>query len=279
MNLSLLEQIMYATLQIEMLSNDEKTTGWATGFLVGFCREKASGISYPALVTNRHVLGGCPKIRVVFTRMGKNNEPMIQHTVSVIFNTSESLFHPKEDIDLAVLPIGQTLNKLVEQDQKVFTPLVDLKIVPSPQVWESFDAIENITMVGFPRGLRDTVNNLPIFRRGITATHPAFNYCGKPIFLADMACFKGSSGSPVYLIDSGSYFDKQTNRVKIGSRVYLLGVQYAVPNLKDFGVIFDGDKIAPSEKPVMQAYINLGMIVKSTELLVFESMIRRTCVK
>jgi hypothetical protein len=37
------------------------------------------------------------------------------------------------------------------------------------------------------------------FRRGMTATPPQLDYCGRPTFLIDASVFGGSSGSPVFL--------------------------------------------------------------------------------
>lgn len=130
-------------------------------------------------------------------------------------------------------------------------------------------------MVGYPKGLRDRANNLPIFRRGITATHPKFNYMGKPEFLVDMACFPGSSGSPVFILNEGTYTDKRSGTFSIGSRIYLLGIQYAVPNLKDLGELISVPSQQIKVKPLMQSFINLGIIVKSSELMIFESILNQ----
>lgn len=53
--------------------------------------------------------------------------------------------------------------------------------------------------VGYPDGLFDTTNLLPVMRRGITASHPNIDYEGTPAFLIDASVFRGSSGSPVFL--------------------------------------------------------------------------------
>jgi len=57
-------------------------------------------------------------------------------------------------------------------------------------------------MIGYPNGLWDHVNNLPLIRRGITASHPGVDYQiegqnGPGVTVIDMACFPDSSGSPV----------------------------------------------------------------------------------
>jgi len=274
MDLSLFEKIMYSTLQIEMLNENSKTVGWATGFIVGFFRDKENKTSLPFLVTNRHVLETCRKIRLSFTRISKKRTPMTGVVSVAEADTSPSIFHPNDQIDLAILPLGPLLNALRGCGQEAFISMLDLKLVPQKTDWEKFDAVENVFMVGYPRGLRDTVNNLPIFRRGTTATHPSFDYCGEPKFLVDMACFRGSSGSPVYLIDTGAYVDKTNNTINLGSRVYFLGVQHAVPNLRDVGTVVDKNGHETGDIPVMQSFVNLGVIIKSTELLAFEPLIQ-----
>lgn len=60
-------------------------------------------------------------------------------------------------------------------------------------------------MIGYPNGLWDSQNNLPIIRRGITATSVKKDYNGKKEFLIDAAVFPGSSGSPVFIFNEGSY--------------------------------------------------------------------------
>src|SRR5439155_8993915 len=68
-----------------------------------------------------------------------------------------------------------------------------------PDDLTAFDAVEDIVMVGYPSGLWDSTNNYPLVRRGITASHPGIDFEGKPQIAIDMACFEGSSGSPVLL--------------------------------------------------------------------------------
>lgn len=53
-------------------------------------------------------------------------------------------------------------------------------------------------MVSYPIGLIDNINNFPIFRRGITASHPGLSFKVKPEFLIDASCWPGSSGSSVF---------------------------------------------------------------------------------
>ena len=80
-------------------------------------------------------------------------------------------------------------------------------------------------MAVYPIGLWDEKNNLPIVRRGMTATDPVIDYNGRQEFLIDAAVFPGSSGSPVYIADDNGQF---VGSVFVGPRVKLLGILYAV---------------------------------------------------
>ena len=275
MKLTLSEQIMYSTLQIEMLDKNSRVTGHASGFIFNFCRDDNQNLAAPMLVTNRHVLAQCCKIRVVFTRAKQDGSPDAGHLIPVALETSPSIFHPSAKVDLAILPLAPSLNLLKMTGQTPFYRTLDITLIPKPDVWKNFDAVEDVIMVGYPKGLRDTVNNLPIFRRGITATHPAFNYQGAPEFMVDMACFPGSSGSPIFLLNEGTYLDKRNNHLAIGkTRVYLLGIQFAVPDIKELGSVISLPSADPKTAAVVQTYINLGVIIKSTELLAFETILQ-----
>jgi hypothetical protein len=56
------------------------------------------------------------------------------------------------------------------------------KMIPTEEDLADLTAVEDVLMVGYPLGLWDQRNNLPIFRRGITATHSAVDYEGEPVF-------------------------------------------------------------------------------------------------
>lgn len=83
-------------------------------------------------------------------------------------------------------------------------------------------------MIGYSSGIWDSTHNLPIIRKGITTTYPKLAFNGKAEFLIDAACFPGSSGSPVFLANIGSYINKNGS-VCIGSSIALLGTMYAGP--------------------------------------------------
>lgn len=168
------------------------------------------------------------------------------------------------------MPIAPLLRIAEEQKAELFYVPLDRSFIPSEQEISGMLGNEQVTMVGYPNALWDEVNNLPIFRRGILATSIKADWNGRKEFLIDVACFPGSSGSPVLLLDLGSY--QTRNSIKIGgSRLKLLGVLYAGPQQTIQGEI----EIVPvptAKKPISVAEIpiNLGIVIKSERLLDFE---------
>ena len=272
MDLTLSERIMYNVVHITMLNSTGIQIGMATGFIFGFCENGNQRI--PCLVTNRHVLSKCPKIKITFTKEKSPGVPDIGNLLPVELSTLSAEYHPNPSIDLAVLPIGDLINNLTANGEKVFYVMYTIGNIPSADEWNKYSAIENVVMAGFPKGFRDEVNNQPIFRSGITATHPALNFKGKPVFLIDMPCYEGCSGSPVMVCDEGLHIDKRSNSISAGNKISLLGVQYAIPFQQSIGQLATIPTDSTTTVPVVPLYINLGFIIKSTELLIFDDILR-----
>ncbi len=119
-------------------------------------------------------------------------------------------------------------------------------------------------MIGCPRGISDEVNNLPIVRRGITATSLSKLYNGKPEFMVDMACFPGSSGSPIFLYNRNGFFDRKQNSYMMGTtRLKFVGVLYAGPLVTNDGQLVLGQV----PRVAVQSMMHLGNALRSTTVL------------
>lgn len=134
---------------------------------------------------------------------------------------------------------------------------------------EDMLGLETIVMVGYPNGLWDRVNNLPIFRKGVLASDYKYNWNGRKEFLIDAACFPGSSGSPVLLFEVGSY--QTRNALVVGSRIKLLGILYAGPQHTIHGDV-QIVVVPTQQKAISIAAIpnNLGIVIKAEQLNAFE---------
>jgi hypothetical protein len=123
-------------------------------------------------------------------------------------------------------------------------------------------------MVGYPNGLWDAANNFPLLRRGITASHPAvdFDVDGVATTVVDIASFPGSSGSPVFIYNAGTYSDKRGGTI-IGTRIILLGILFSGPTFQSDGsIVIKNIPTANVPVPQITMMMNLGYIIKANEL-------------
>lgn len=258
MNLSISEQLAYSTIRI---STD---TGTGTGFFYNFS-EKESGFHVPAIVTNKHVVADANQGQFLLTLANESDEPQNTVHFTCSFDKFEERWHlhPEADVDLCAMPIAPILNELNKQKKKAFFIPINKSLIPTAQELENLKLVEDILMVGYPNGLWDEVNNMPLFRKGITSSHPHLDWKGKKEMIIDAACFPGSSGSPVFLFNEGGYVDKQGSTNLGGTRIKLLGILYAGPQHTASGEIKIVN-VPTSNKPIAITGIpnNIGIVIK-----------------
>lgn len=260
--LSLSEQLAFVTTRIECEINHGKTSV-GTGFFFNYLAGEDKII--PVVVTNCHVVKGSKRGVFQLTKANDNGEPIIGGFQSVVVDNFEQSWipHPDTMVDLCIMPLGPLFHLAQQQGVNFFYRSLDENLIPTEQALSELTALEEILMIGYPVGLWDSANNMPIFRRGITATHPNLNYEGREEFLIDAACFPGSSGSPVLLYNLGTYTNRQGATV-VGTRVQFLGILYAGPQYTVEGEI----EIVPVPTemkpiPVLRIPVNLGVVIKS----------------
>ncbi|RWO05715.1 MAG: serine protease [Mesorhizobium sp.] len=266
MALSPAEFMMYSTTKLTGIKDGVKA-GTGTGF---YYRVKIGEDGYQFLVTNRHVVEGMTQIGFVAHIANERKEPSGALVGCVVnLHHSEILYHP--EADLCAIPIGLHLQSMIDSGRELFCPTLTCKNIPPSEEWDSFDAIESATMVGCPNGLYDKVNALPISRTGNTASHPAKKYAGKDEFLVDLACFPGSSGSPIFLYDRGTRWNKDVgNFMSVGGyRFWLLGILYAGPTITTEGTI----KMVKEPTFAVASMMHIGFAIRSTALLTIDQML------
>ena len=271
MPLTLSELMLYGTTKLTRY-NSGGVIGSGTGFVYNTTTSNEQHV--PLIITNKHVLEGADQIGITFHVADVTGTTPVPsgRTRDILLTLSSRgvVAHPDPEVDLCGLGIGDLLTEMQKQGNPIFTASLTRENIPDDTQWQNFDAIEDVIMVGCPNGLYDAVNKLPIVRAGITATHLAKQYAGKNVFIVDMACFPGSSGSPVFLSNSNPYVDRQSgNFVMGGTRFFFLGVLYAGPTISNAG------EIVMANNPSVQfsSMMHLGYVVRSTEVLVLETMV------
>ena len=264
---------MHTTVRLECTAkNGSVSTG--TGFFFSF--QLAGDENIPLIVTNKHVIKDSVTGTFVLTKLDSNDEPLLGSHEKIQLGNFENLWvqHPDPNVDIAVFPIAGLLTSARKQNISFFYKSLGDSYIPTQEMLENLGGIEDITMIGYPNGIWDKKNNMPIVRRGITATSPKYDYESLPIFVIDCACFPGSSGSPVLLFNQGGYMDAAGNYNIGANRVLLLGILYAGPQHVAEGEIKTID-VPLRQIPISLSRIpnNLGFVVKSQKLYDFKALL------
>jgi hypothetical protein len=246
-----------------------KAQSIGTGFIFQFYSGKDSIVS---IVTALHVIKNCKEGFIKFNTE-KAGRTIYGDIVSVHMTNFNKLWiqHPNEDLAiLPLLPITfdayKTLKKLI-----AFINF-DENFILSNQIADSLSAIQQIIMIGYPKGFSDSVNNVPIARIGNTATPLFLNYNGRPKFLVDIPIYPGSSGSPIVVLSNGIYeFNRQ---FKLGYKAYLAGIAVESQEYIARGMTVSKD---PQKRIETQTLLPFGIAIalKANLLLDFKPLIEK----
>jgi len=265
------DSITYSTVRIECTFPDG-SIGTGTGFFMNLCFEVDMHV--PVIVTNIHVIKNSVQGKFCLTRKTEDDKPDIGNFKFFEMNDFSSLWLYHPTLDLAVMPIQPLLTQASEAGESFFFAPLLPELIPSDSELKDMPAMQEIVMVGYPNGIWDSVNNQPIFRKGIAATHPELEYNGKPEFLIDAACFNGSSGSPVFIIDIGKITTRSSGTTLGVSQVKLLGVLYAGPQHVASGEIRTIEVGTKQDIALTAIPNNLGNVISSKALLDFEPQLK-----
>jgi len=260
-----------AALSTVFLSNENSL---GTGYFYLFELEDSRQI--PVIITNKHVIDGAntliahlqihPKEAEIHNDGSSDGEQMFTLTFDRIHD--QSVRHPDENIDLCAIPIGG----LFFGDAPLLPDGFALKgtfinknwRIPADEIRE-IKPIERVLMVGYPNGLWDGVNNRAITRQGLTASHPFLPWNGTRQFVVDVACFPGSSGSPIFRIQEGMI--QKGSGFSPGVSLELLGTLWGGPTFSAEGkIIPTAIPTSNAGIPVTQIMMNLGFAVPADAL-------------
>lgn len=258
------EALTYSTVKLTAYIND-KIHSSGTGFIMNLCVETDKCV--PVIITNKHVIPDGAEIEFEFCESDEKGHP--NDLKSLKCRLCETwLMHPDPNVDLCCIPIAQILREFEKQGKKAFYIPLSPREIPNEAAINDLTAMEDIVMIGYPTGIIDTYNHKPIIRKGVTATHIKKDYLGKKQFVIDIACYGGSSGSPVFILNEGSYMYQ--NRLHAGTRIYFVGVLYAGAIYDTYGRIIIMS--SPNFLAHTQLPTNLGIVIKSSKILDFESI-------
>jgi len=215
--------------------DDKGNPDWvASGFLYGDYLHPAEGgqNAYRVyLVTNRHVLENKDRICVRWNPMGE--EPAKTYTATLMDANGKRLWFgsPREDADVAVLPINVPL--LRKEGMKIAYFHSDHNVANTNKMNELGVAEGDFAYaLGFPMRLVGEQRNVVIVRSGsIARIRDAFSGTTAN-FLVDVFVFPGNSGGPVVLKPELA----AVGGTKAITRAYLVGVVAQYVTYKDIAV-------------------------------------------
>ena len=224
------------------------------------------------LVTNKHVIAGSHEGILRFTlRTDDGSGPDLGKYSEVNIPPKWWKWwtrHPDKDVDVAAFPLNPTFEEMATLDPKPFYSGISHELLPENSPYGDLKAVERILFIGYPNGIYDTKNNLPLIRSGITATPPTVDYKGKPIFLIDASVFPGSSGSPIFAYDRGAWLSEEGTFVGGSERVVFLGVLAKAFFRKLDGTLeFRDIPTATQPVPVNKEMIDLGVAYKAVTVI------------
>lgn len=255
------DQVFFVTVRIE--TQTDRGVGVGTGFIIEREIDKDKRILF--LVTNKHVIAGAKRGTFFFIK-SDGTGPLLGEKYDISVENFEPSWygHSDADTDVAIMPLGPILNEISNRGWKIFFRAIPMNMFPSDQEINELDAVEQVLFVGYPSGIFDGRNHLPIVRKGTTATPLMVDYNGHPHFLIDASVFGGSSGSPVFS-SAGAFKSARNGGIILGgNKPVLLGLVSGTFSRKENGKI-EFIQIPTDLAPVFQyeQLLNLGLVVKS----------------
>jgi hypothetical protein len=222
---TLISNLLLHVTRIETWNQDSPGVhGYATGFFLRYEWDKGTKAT-EFLVTNRHVVSGWTHGGFYLHR-GTKLQPNLHPALWIAPEEWPKCwsFHPDPDVDVAIMNMAKAVGWFKENATDTLYGSLGPGQYPTAEALGYLDSLEEVLILGFPIGILDSTNLLPITRRGTTATPPTVDVDGEGAFLVDAPIFPGSSGSPVLLAQEGGVarIGKET---KVGvSRLILLGM-------------------------------------------------------
>lgn len=247
---TLSKKLLFNTVRIDTVM-PSGSNGAGTAF---FFNCFLSSRPFPFLVTNRHVVEEGAVGTITFTR-GSNGRPLLGDKVEVTIAdfAQQWFYHPDPTVDVAILPMNLVEQALEANGDHVYFHAIDINLIPSDEVMAEFDALEPIVFIGYPNGVWDHHNLMPIVRRGTTATPLMLDFEGRKEFLIDASVYPGSSGSPVFV------YDPDTHAMDPASRFNFVGLISSVFYREEEA----GNEQGEGQGSMMSEMIDLGLVIKA----------------
>ncbi|WP_325437781.1 trypsin-like peptidase domain-containing protein [Pseudomonas nitroreducens] len=272
---SISDQLFFTTVRID-ISTAGGGQGSGTGFIFSHV---IGGIEHRVIVTNKHVALGGQQGTFSFLTM-KDGQPHLGNGFVIAFDQQawQSMWfgHPDPDVDIAMTALPPILDSVKQHSgQELYFRAIPSTAIPTAEQALEVDSLVSVTFAGYPNGVWDSKNLLPVIRRGSTATPLDIDFENTPRFIIDASVFGGSSGSPVFIHEQGSFATRSGDMV-VGSRFFFIGVIAAVFFRTEENRVIS-QPIPTHTQPMVQnrEMLDLGIVFKArTVVETLEALVR-----
>jgi S1-C subfamily serine protease len=258
---SLTKKLLFNTIRVDTVLEDG-SEGSGTAFVVAHAHPRGT---HTFIVTNRHLVDGVRRGGLVFTQK-KNGQPAlgVRFQLNIEDFPQAWFMHPDPEVDLAIIPMRPLEQAARDQGVELYYHVIDSRLAPDAAQLRALDALEEVLFVGYPSGVWDQVNLMPILRRRTTATPMALDFEGRPEFLIDAAVYPGSSGSPVFVYQPDPLRPSQS----AGRKFLFAGVVAAVFFREEANHLVPVPVPANNTSMVMGSeMIDLGLVIKAQAVI------------
>ena len=247
------KRLLFHTIRVDTVLEDG-SSGTGTAFVVTHTHARGQSAF---VVTNRHIVEGVSSGSLVFT-LARDGQPVLGSRFELHIDDFPHAWHlhPDPSVDLAIVPFAPLVQAARDQGMQLYWQAIDTRTLPNADELAHMDALEEVLFVGYPSGVWDQVNGLPIMRRGTTATPPMLDFEGRPEFLIDAAVYPGSSGSPVFM-----RADHQGGTAP--DKLWFAGVVAAVFFREEANRLVSAPVPASTSTVMGSEMIDLGLVIKS----------------
>lgn len=256
----ILNQLVHSTLQIIVEKQDGSTSS-GTSFLFLFEN------NFPCLITNKHVVNLYKKVSVRFTKADENQNPLLGQFIpcDITKCLERAIPHPDKTVDLVAIPLEPILRVIEENHLQAFMYFYSFDSIPNADDWKWICPGKDVLIVGYPFGLSDRKNNLPVVRKGVIATAPTLNFDKDHGFLVDTFSSKGSSGSPIIAMRYGNRVNLDTGEIKTFEDFRIIGINFRAYFFNNLVHLINDGKQSDQFVQI-QENANLAIAVPSTDL-------------
>ena len=258
---SITKKLLFNTVRVDTVMDDGSEAS-GTSFVINHTYSRGTTTF---IVTNRHLVEGVRQGGLVFTQK-RGGQPIFGQRFQLnIDDFPHAWFmHPDAEVDLAIIPMRPLEQAARDQGVELYYHAIDSRLAPDAATERALDALEDILFVGYPNGVWDQTNLMPILRRGTTATPMALNFEGRKEFLIDAAVYPGSSGSPVFVYQPETGRATQT----VGKKFLFAGVIAAVFFREETNQLVPVPVPGNIQGTVMGSeMIDLGLVIKAQAVI------------